>query len=467
MPDPRTASGSACSPFSGKAFLGRTTPTRRYSVSVARPGPQRSGRRRAELSLDEQLRFVTLLSEQSAAFSSVSAAVVDRQIEQALGRIVAFLDVDRGSLAEFSPDGRTARITHGWAAEGAERAPSALALGELPWVVARLSAGELVRFSRREDLPDPDAAVDRRTYERLGITSQIEVPLMVGGRVLGALAFSTLGAERAWRDPVVQRLRLLGEVFANILSRRRSEMEALRLRQHLAHIGRVSTMGELTASLAHELSQPLTAILSNAQAAQRLLESDTPDLVELRAILADIVEDDNRATAVIHRLRGLLKKGDFTIATLDLNELVGEVARLVSGDAIIRDVSIRLELAPGLPPLRGDRVQLQQVLLNLILNGLDAMRDARAGDRTLVLQTALDGPAGVRVAVRDSGVGIAQADLDHIFDAFYTTKPDGLGMGLAIARSIVQEHGGRLRAENNADGGATFSFTLPAGGDGP
>jgi two-component system, LuxR family, sensor kinase FixL len=222
-------------------------------------------------------------------------------------------------------------------------------------------------------------------------------------------------------------------------------------------------MGELTASLAHELNQPLTAILSNAETAQDLLESSTVNLDEIREILADIVEDDKRAGEVIHRLRRLLRKGSLDFAPLDVGETVSEVARLVSGDAALRNVAVRLELAAELPPARGDRVQLQQVVLNLVLNALDAMRESTAGDRTLVLRTARESPHALRVTVRDSGAGIDAAHLDHIFDAFYTTKPDGLGMGLAIARSIVEAHGGELVAMSNPEGGSTFSFTLPIG----
>jgi two-component system sensor kinase FixL len=244
-------------------------------------------------------------------------------------------------------------------------------------------------------------------------------------------------------------------------------MEGQRLRQDLAHVGRVSTVGELTASLAHELNQPLTAILSNAQAAQRILDSDRADLAEIREILGDIVEDDKRAGEVIYRLRGFLKKGTLELSALDIGELVSEVAPLVSSDAIIRNVVIRLELAPGLPPVCGDRVQLQQVVLNLLMNGLDAMRESGAGERTLVLRTFSAGPASVVVAVEDSGVGVPEADLDHVFHAFYTTKPDGLGMGLAIVRSIVEAHGGQPKARNKPEGGATFSFTLPAVEEGP
>jgi len=244
------------------------------------------------------------------------------------------------------------------------------------------------------------------------------------------------------------------------------ELEAQGLRNDLAHAGRVATIGELTTSLAHELNQPLTAILSNAQAAQRILETAPVDLKEVGEILRDIVEDDKRAGEVIRRLRSLLKKGDPQMKALDLNEALGEVARLVSGDAVVRGVSIRLELTAGLPSVRGDRVQLQQVALNLVLNGMDAMRESGTRDRVLVLRTARAGVQTVRVEVRDSGTGISEGDMGKIFKTFYTTKPDGMGLGLAITRSIIDVHGGRLEARNNPDGGATFSFTLPTSHDG-
>jgi len=418
-------------------------------------------RKRLELALAERLRFETLLAEQSATFSSLSAAEVDREIERALRRLADFFRADWGSLVELSHDRRMARITHSWVAEGAASAPSTISLADVPWVTGRLQGGEVVRFSRIEELAEEGAAVDRRTYLRLGIKSQVEIPLKAAGALLGTLRFSTLGVERVWPDELVQRLQLLGEVFANILARRQSEIEAQRLRHDLSHVARVSTMGELTASLAHELNQPLTAILSNAQAAQDILESTPVNLEEIRQILADIVEDDKRAGEVIRRLRGLLKKDNLEITALDVNEIVGEVARLVSGDAVLRSVSVRLELAERLPAVQGDRVQLQQVILNLILNGLDAMRESVTNDRALVIRTATDGPASVLVAVRDSGTGIDEADVEHIFQAFYTTKIDGMGMGLAIARSIVEAHGGQLTARNNPEGGATLSFTLP------
>jgi signal transduction histidine kinase len=410
-------------------------------------------RRRMEVSLAERLAFEKLLSSLSTTFSTLWAVDFDHEIERGLRRIVDFLDVDRGSLIEFSRDGRAYRT---WTIDGDMTAEA------IPWTAAVIQRGDVVAFSRIEDLPEA-AAVDRRTCLALGIKSQVALPLVVAGVVVGGLVLGTVRGVRAWQpDEPVQGLRLLGDVFANALSRKQVELEAQRLRQELAHIGRVSAMGELTASLAHELNQPLTAILNNAQVAQRLVSAEPVDVVEMREILNDIVSDDKRAADVIRRLRHLLKKGDLEYVSLDLNEVVTEVARLVMSDAAIRNVAMRLETATGLPRVRGDRVQLQQVVLNLVLNGLDAMREPGTHEGSLVIRTLSDGAGLVGVAVEDAGPGIAEKDADHIFTVLYTTKAEGIGMGLAIARTIVDAHGGRLTAANNEKGGATFQFTLPA-----
>jgi two-component system sensor kinase FixL len=338
-------------------------------------------------------------------------------------------------------------------------------VGEFPWMTARLQRGEVINVSQLEELPD-EAAVDRQSYLLHRVKPQVAVPLLVSGIVVGGLVFSTVGAERARSDELIQQLHLLGEVFANALARKQGELEAQRLRQDLTHIGRVSALGELTASLAHELSQPLTAILSNAQTAQRLVAAEVVDLESVREILSDIVADDKRAAAVISGLRALIKKGEPELVPLDLNAIVGEVAWLLRSDTILRNVSMSLELAPDLPRVRGDRVQLQQVVLNLVLNGLEAMREPHAGARTLVIRTARDGAAALRVTVQDSGPGIAEKDLGHIFEPLYTTKSEGLGMGLAIVRTIVRAHGGTVGAENNPQGGASLHVTLPVDPEG-
>lgn len=414
-------------------------------------------RRRIDLSLAERLRFEKLLSALAAAFSHLSAADFDPAVQHGLRQVVDFLGVDRGSLVEFTRDGTA---TRSWAVE------EWMDVGGFPWMTARLRRGEVVNVSRVEELPD-EAAVDRESYLVNRIKPQVAVPLLVSGIVVGGLIFSTVGDERAKSEELIQQLHLLGEVFANALSRKQGELEALRLRQDLTHIGRVSALGELTASLAHELSQPLTAILSNAQAALRLVEADVVDVAKVREILCDIVADDKRAAAVINGLRALIKKGETEFVPLDLNEIVGAVAWLMRGDTIMRNVSMSLDLASDLPRACGDRVQLQQVVLNLVLNGLEAMREPHEGARTLVIRTARDGAAALRVTVHDSGPGFAEGDLRRIFEPLYTTKTEGLGMGLAIVRTIVNAHGGAVEAENSPEGGASLRFTLPVAREGP
>jgi two-component system sensor kinase FixL len=242
---------------------------------------------------------------------------------------------------------------------------------------------------------------------------------------------------------------------------RESQEEAQRLQQDLSHVARVSTMGELSASIAHELNQPLTAILTNAQVAQRLIAAGNPDMAELGEILADIVADDQRAGEVVHRVRSLMRKGQVEAQRLDLNGVVRDVVRLVRSEALIKDVTVILELNPLPALIRGDRIQVQQVLLNLIINGLEAIREAGVGDATLVVRTMQPDEQWVHVAVEDSGVGVARDALDGIFEPFHTSKDKGLGMGLSICRSIVQAHGGRIWAESGPERGAVFHMLLP------
>ena len=220
-------------------------------------------------------------------------------------------------------------------------------------------------------------------------------------------------------------------------------------------------LGELSGSLAHELNQPLTAILSNAQAAQRFLAHDDVDLNEVRDILGDIVKQDKRAGEVIHRLRLLLKKSTVEHQPLDLNEVVSEVLKLVRNDLLNQRVTGQMELAPELPTIIGDRVQLEQVVLNLVMNACDAMDGTPAADRRLLVTTA-NGDGLVRLAVADHGGGIPEGQLERVFEPFVTFRDQGLGLGLAISRSIVTDHGGSIRAENNPGGGATFHCALPA-----
>ena len=247
----------------------------------------------------------------------------------------------------------------------------------------------------------------------------------------------------------------------DITARKEREAETLQMREELAHAGRVMTMGMLSASLTHELSQPLAAILGNAQAARRLcVRQPNAGNAEVDVILADIVDASRRAGNILRRLRTWFSNGRHDTQPLCLNDVADDVVDILRGDLVRRGVSVNRRLAPGLPSIRGDRVQLQQVVLNLILNACDAMRDNPPGDRQVLITTATCN-TGVRLSVEDVGSGIAPGRLGSIFEPFVTTKMSGLGLGLALCRSIVQSHEGQLTAENNQLRGATFHCTLP------
>src|SRR5262252_2519492 len=244
--------------------------------------------------------------------------------------------------------------------------------------------------------------------------------------------------------------------------RRLAEESRQDTQNKLAHANRVATLGQLTASIAHEIKQPLAATVANAHAALRWLGRQPPDLGEVRQALGRIVEIGHRAGDVVTQIRALIQKAPPRQDHVDLNAAIREVIELARGEATKNDVSMRTQLADGLPLILGDRVQLQQVVLNLIINAIEAMSGLSEGARDLLISTAEAESNGVLVAVTDSGPGLESASLDRLFDAFYTTKPDGLGMGLSICRSIIDAHGGRLWASANVPQGAILQFVLPA-----
>ena len=250
-------------------------------------------------------------------------------------------------------------------------------------------------------------------------------------------------------------------ILMDISKGKHAELEAARQRHDLAHLARVTTLGELSSSLAHELTHPLASILSNAQAAQRFLDGDDVDLKEVSEILNDIVTEDERAGEVIHRLRSLLKKGEpQKYCDVNLNEVVQDVLKLVRNDLINQNVTAETDLAQNLPSIIGDRVQLQQVLLNLVLNACEAMADCASSERQLFIASKLEKSA-VQVSVTDRGGGIPEKKIEQVFERFFTTKKEGMGLGLSICRSIIDAHEGKIWATNNADCGATFYFSLP------
>ena len=255
-------------------------------------------------------------------------------------------------------------------------------------------------------------------------------------------------------------IRELIGVAIDITAQVEADLQLRLQREEMARMSRVSSMGELTASLAHELNQPLTAIASNAAAGRRLLAEGTPDLEMFEELLADVSSDARRAGDIIHGIHHFVRKSEGRRCPVNLNEIVREVLRLLHSDLLGRGTAVETELAPNLPSINADPVQLQQVLLNLLMNSLEAMNDTSAASRRIVISTTCEANSSVAVSVRDYGSGLPADDADKVFTHFYSTKPNGMGMGLTIVRSIVEAHGGKLRAEN-VDEGARFFFTLP------
>src|SRR6185436_218693 len=255
---------------------------------------------------------------------------------------------------------------------------------------------------------------------------------------------------------------LQGVAFVLDLTERKRAAEALRaLQMELAHASRLATMGQLAASIAHEVNQPIGAVRNNAHAALRFLAGDPPDLAEVRDALECVVSDTYRAGDILGGIRDQIKKAPPRKGRVDLSEAVEEVIALVRGELLNNHVAVHARLAQGLPAVHGDRVQLQQVMLNLIVNAIEAMASLDEGARELAVSTA-SSPEGLLVAIADSGPGIAAEDRERIFGSFFTTKPAGVGIGLSICRSIIEAHGGRLWADAHQPHGAVFRFTLPA-----
>ena len=293
-----------------------------------------------------------------------------------------------------------------------------------------------------------------------GFRTLLVVPMVKDEKVIGVVIVGRTRVQ-PFTDKQIELVTDFAAQAAIGLQFTRRELEYRQVQNELAHANRVATIGQLTASIAHELKQPLTAAVTNASANLGWLKRDPPEIDEAKRSVEQVIKDVMRASDVIDRIHSLVKKHAPRMEKLDINDAILEVVGLIQSEAIKNGVTARMELAESLPHIQGDRVQLQQVILNLMINALQAMSDLAGGERELHVTTELIASEGVRVGVRDSGPGFSAENLQHLFAPFYTTKPNGMGMGLSICRSIIEDHGGRLWATRLDPQGALFQFTIP------
>jgi PAS domain S-box-containing protein len=541
--------------------------------------------RAAEASLEELLKFERLLADLSARFANVSSDQVELGIESALIQLLGFLDFDRSNFGEFAADG-WANILCSVSRDGGERYPPGPAPAFLRWYNNQLRAGKILRVRSLDDLP-PEAIGEIEYYRRSGICSSLGIPLRVGGQVVGLINFSAFRSTREWPDDLIARLKIVGEVMAQALMRKRSEA-ALRasearweaifetssiaistmdsdlhyiatnpafrailgytdeeLRQltprditvedehemgqirladlqqgkvdhyaaekqyrrkdgtllwglssvarapesrpetfigtmiditeskgaqdkllatqtELARVTSLTAAGQMAASMAHEIKQPLAAIVTAGSAGLRWLSKPTPELEEVRALLKLIVSEGNRASQVIDGIRAMFKNDSREKALLDVNEVIREVIALLHSKLQKHRITVQAELISELPPILADRIQLQQVVANLVANAIEAMDTVTDRARTLRVKSVIRKPDGVLITVEDSGPGIDPDNADRIFHPFFTTKSEGTGMGLSICRSIIEAHNGHLSLRSASNRGSVFEILLPA-----
>jgi signal transduction histidine kinase len=416
---------------------------------------------RLTAALEERLKFETLVADLSTRFSGLTEDQIDGEIEVWLRRLVEMLGVDRSSFSEVLPKGGIS-VTHTYAAPGGEAYPACVAQAELPWLAGKFAGGHIVVLCRvPEDLP-AEATAERRHFVDVGMKSGIGIPIFIAGSLVCVLTFVAFRQGRSWPTELIARLQLAGDVFANAVARRQAKRRFEQQQNELAHVARVAAMGELASVIAHELDQPLTAIVSNAEAARYFLQqAGQPNLAEANDALADVVDAGMRAAEIVKRERHLLRKAQLNVEAVDLNEAVRDIELFIRAEARQAGAKVLLELVPGLPPVTGDRVQLQQVILNLARNGVQAMRDQPSESRELMIRTAA-GSGEVTLTIVDAGPPADAALLEKMFEPFYTTKANGLGMGLAISRSILDAHRGRIWAVANPGGrGISMHVAIP------
>jgi signal transduction histidine kinase len=429
-------------------------------------------RKQAHEELEQALRFEQLLANISTVLLRQDSGDSGATINAALEQIGELLGVDRAVLWSANAQGDYFEPTHLWVAEGVVRPPTMIDELLAPTFFRSMAAGEVIALSNLEELAT-EAAGDREALAQFGTHSLLAVPLYVGRFVVGALSLSCVRGTRVWPESLVPRVRLIGEAFASVLARERyantvtaAKSETAQYRERLAHLVRVHTVGEMSAAIAHEVNQPLMAIENYAHAVRhRLDHAPITDAARINELLGKIGHAAARAGDVLKRLRSIVKKHESEATEFDLGVLVTSTVGLVEIESRLQDVRIEVDVERELPLVLADEVQIQQVLLNLTRNGIEAMQELPQAKRVLRVEVSSCGGGEIVVRVRDSGKGLTTRDVEHLFEPFYTTKQKGLGIGLAICRSIVEAHAGKLSYLPNSTHGAVFEFTLPTVAD--
>jgi len=411
----------------------------------------------------EAERFESLLDDLSASMAHVAAAAVDEEIEAWLGKICLALDLDRGALHEHPANEANFKVYKTWVRKGFPPFPPH---DDSIWKTDRadawLLAGNRLVFSRPSEIPEefPDVKRFVATY---GPKASAVMPMWGGDRIIGAATFGRFRSPRRWSARLLQRLELAVRIFGNAIERKQAEAAARLAQEELALTQRRSMMAELIGSLAHELNQPLGAIMSNLGGLARLVSKANMDPALAAQAINNAMEDTRRASEIMRRVRSMFKGNQTEKVALDLGDLVSDVVRLLAKEAIEHDVVVHVDAQRSIPKVMGDQVLLQQCVLNLLMNAFEASAKSTKDHKSITIGIVRNSSGSIAVRVSDNGPGIAESVAGRLFEPFVTTKGNGMGLGLLVTRSIIEQHGGEISSESNPDGGATFTFSIPVG----